>query len=656
MRVDLLAFLMLAVQVLAFAYYSHGLLFAGCMLLLSVIGVVRNRHILIGKRKELILTGLLLLPFFIEYFFYPFQNPRGFYRYPLTHAIAQYCLLLQVIHFFLRSGSFSGFLPFYGCIVMLHAGNVYRYGYSHYEFLTFSCLFILFAVLYCINCQPAALKRDSTKERSDFLRLHLIVPVLIASLVVGLLLHRFGPEIEKAFGSVLGEGLASYGFRSICTLESMTRIRTGDENYPALRIYSKSPPGYLRGVVYSWYKDSQWQVQPASMKRKLQAMPAVQDKQDGYNCFVFREIQGKTFSYEIWPDWILKNGMFTPADASMLLAPYDSVEIDENGVVKVGEVVRSAYYTFYSPIQKTMAEESPELLRNCAEIPPGLDPSILKLSETIFQGCHTFDEKVTTVTSYLKENHRYQLGIQIPEGADPITYFLQNKVPAHCEYFATAAAILLRLARIPARYITGYLVTEENPWGGYWVGRNGNAHAWVEAYDTLEGWVTVEATPADGLSSGTGFGIGSLWDYLAFSCEGFFVRIETQGFSWLKDAFLLFVVALPGYIAAAAPFVLAAFCLIYLIRRLAKRGSPGVQYEFPSRYRRVLNQADRLARRNGFSRDGAETISSFADRIYSSGGNGAKLSEWYKSYARHRFGGTISEFIEELERELEKLK
>jgi transglutaminase-like putative cysteine protease len=49
------------------------------------------------------------------------------------------------------------------------------------------------------------------------------------------------------------------------------------------------------------------------------------------------------------------------------------------------------------------------------------------------------------------------------------------------EHYASAFAVLLRAAGIPARIVTGYQGGELNPRGNYLIVRQSDAHAWVEA-------------------------------------------------------------------------------------------------------------------------------------------------------------------------------
>ncbi|MDZ4815724.1 MAG: transglutaminase-like domain-containing protein [Verrucomicrobiota bacterium] len=77
----------------------------------------------------------------------------------------------------------------------------------------------------------------------------------------------------------------------------------------------------------------------------------------------------------------------------------------------------------------------------------------------------------------------------------PVSNFLLKTKNGHCEYFATAAAMLLREAGIPARYVTGYAVQEFNSKDGMFIVRHNHAHAWVQVY--IQGkWVPFDPTPS----------------------------------------------------------------------------------------------------------------------------------------------------------------
>jgi hypothetical protein len=80
--------------------------------------------------------------------------------------------------------------------------------------------------------------------------------------------------------------------------------------------------------------------------------------------------------------------------------------------------------------------------------------------------------------------------------------------------------LMLRSLGIPARLVTGYLGGELNPIEGYYVVRESNSHAWVEAYLQPAGWTVFDPTPPAGRPSHLDTGWAQLffqvYDYLEF--------------------------------------------------------------------------------------------------------------------------------------------
>ncbi|MBN1911261.1 MAG: DUF3488 domain-containing protein [Pirellulales bacterium] len=94
---------------------------------------------------------------------------------------------------------------------------------------------------------------------------------------------------------------------------------------------------------------------------------------------------------------------------------------------------------------------------------------------------------------------------------DPLEDFVANNPRGHCEYFASALAMMLRSQGFPTRLVVGYCCDEYNDLGQFYQVRQLQAHTWVEAYfapDQLpEGlrddpewvygaWLRLDATPA----------------------------------------------------------------------------------------------------------------------------------------------------------------
>ena len=110
------------------------------------------------------------------------------------------------------------------------------------------------------------------------------------------------------------------------------------------------------------------------------------------------------------------------------------------------------------------------------------------------------EEICRKIHTYLSENTVYTLKPgRTPVGKDSVLYFLNENKKGYCMHYAAAAALLLRLQKIPARFVSGYLVEPglfQKTGNGYQaVLTGGEAHAWAEYYVDGFGWVPFEATP-----------------------------------------------------------------------------------------------------------------------------------------------------------------
>ena len=83
----------------------------------------------------------------------------------------------------------------------------------------------------------------------------------------------------------------------------------------------------------------------------------------------------------------------------------------------------------------------------------------------------------------------------VPKDETALGDFMTRTRAGHCEYFASAATLLLRAAGIPARYATGYAVMEYSRLEKAFVVRARHAHAWTRAWNG-ERWVDIDPTPA----------------------------------------------------------------------------------------------------------------------------------------------------------------
>ena len=101
-----------------------------------------------------------------------------------------------------------------------------------------------------------------------------------------------------------------------------------------------------------------------------------------------------------------------------------------------------------------------------------------------------------SIQDYLRANYAYTLDVHAaPPGRDPVVWFLNDQREGHCEYFASAMALMCRSVGIDARVVTGYVAAEFNSGTGHYVVRESNAHAWVEVEDAPGRWKQYDPTP-----------------------------------------------------------------------------------------------------------------------------------------------------------------
>ncbi len=149
---------------------------------------------------------------------------------------------------------------------------------------------------------------------------------------------------------------------------------------------------------------------------------------------------------------------------------------------------------------KLRADRSPYSVEfsNYLQLPQKLDPRIAKLAGQITANTHNRFDAAQAVERHLQNEYGYTLE-QKASGSDPLADFLFDKREGHCEYFATAMAVMLRTQGISSRVVNGFQRGDYNDAADVFVVRQRNAHSWVEVYFPGErAWVTFDPTPAAG--------------------------------------------------------------------------------------------------------------------------------------------------------------
>ncbi|MCB9877816.1 MAG: transglutaminase domain-containing protein [Planctomycetes bacterium] len=174
-------------------------------------------------------------------------------------------------------------------------------------------------------------------------------------------------------------------------------------------------------------------------------------------------------------------------------------------------------------------------------------------------------------SDWLERNRRYQL----PGGqgfAANFGEFLLGTAAGHCEYFATALALLLRDQGVPCRLVGGFLVHEPSADGTALVTRARDAHAWVEVLAADGSWHTFDATPAaDVLREQTQ--AQGWWDALTGGLEDLWAQVT--GFdAEAQRSWLAALATLP--LRHPAPTILLVALAALLMLRRRRRRAPAI--------------------------------------------------------------------------------
>ena len=130
-------------------------------------------------------------------------------------------------------------------------------------------------------------------------------------------------------------------------------------------------------------------------------------------------------------------------------------------------------------------------------LPRGIDPRARALAGRWRRTSSNARDVVRKALAYFhREPFYYTLTPPLLHGRNRVDQFLFRTRRGFCEHYAGAFAVLMRAAGIPARVVTGYAGGTINPYDGWLVVRQANAHAWDEVWLAGRGWVRVDPTAA----------------------------------------------------------------------------------------------------------------------------------------------------------------
>lgn len=369
-----------------------------------------------------------------------------------------------------------------------------------------------------------------------------VLLVALLTLPFFFLIPRFGGGgIARGFG----DSEALTGFSETVKLGEYASIKQNTRVIMRVELDQK-PPGYLRwrGVALDLYEDNAWSV--TERRDRMQTI----HQEVAYGGRPPADNAGVTRIHNLNENQMTRArlGSHKTIEQKIVLEPLDSprlfaakIPIQFRGPVttlfrdrltdalsapnvkgRLSYFVRSDIST--PSEQELRADKTPdpsgvdrdeEALLALYTRQPDLDPRVAKLAREITRNAPTSYDKARALEQYLKNEFTYNLDA-LPTKSDPLAEFLFDTRTGHCEYFATAMALMLRTLHIPSRIVNGFQMGSYNSISGVYTVRASDAHSWVEVYfPQSDAWVEFDPTPAAGLNDYSEDGlIARLRDYL----------------------------------------------------------------------------------------------------------------------------------------------
>lgn len=326
-----------------------------------------------------------------------------------------------------------------------------------------------------------SVRKESTAQGSR-VALRAAVPAAVFLVLVTLAIPKEGyvnhsREIQEALARLVMDfpgqlrrtvgGLTDREFSEKVDLSALGP--QGRQSLPILEINgSRGGTVYLRGQDYDRYTGTGWESTP--------------DREESFSGSgrITGEVSVRTLT----------------GSYGILYLPYYPSMITTLSGGKCENIQRERVYTFSIQEEPSRSEAGDHA--NYLSLPSETSARAWTLSREIVSEDASDREKAAAIADYVGNSARYDRDTgRMPRGeTDFALWFLEESETGYCVHFATAAAVLLRAAGVPARYVTGYLAqcrgTEWN------VVRLDQAHAWVEYFDSQSDcWTLLDATPAD---------------------------------------------------------------------------------------------------------------------------------------------------------------
>lgn len=321
-------------------------------------------------------------------------------------------------------------------------------------------------------------------------------------------------ELENRFGNS-APGRARFDPDSVFTLIGRPGqvVQSPDIVWRLRPAENTVPPRLLRAATYNAYRvGGVWVSRPAG-ESEFKDLVSLLFEGEPYSILARDSGAGAQSgaTAKDLPRYNLRGAAFAetplplPGDAASLRDfELDGIQCNSLGTVRV--------FPKHSVIDGTVLwnggsdPENPPLKADLTVPAPEKDALLAVLKELRLDQHPSLREKLGIIRTWFQRDFSYTrkltIRFNLSTGPTPLAQFLSTTRSGHCEYFATAAVLLLREAGIPARYATGHAVIERDVKRKEFVIRGTHGHAWCRVWDdSSRRWIDFDTTPAGGLET-----------------------------------------------------------------------------------------------------------------------------------------------------------
>ncbi|HZU45556.1 MAG TPA: DUF3488 and transglutaminase-like domain-containing protein, partial [Terriglobales bacterium] len=339
-------------------------------------------------------------------------------------------------------------------------------------------------------------------------------PVLLALILVGgTAIFFLLPRISAGYLSALSPSSAfSTGFSESVRLGQIGRIQ--QSNAVVMHVQIENDPGgqfdlKWRGLSLSLFDGTGWSnpLPQYEAARAADRSFLLTRSDPEWQALVAepRPTYFRQLHYRVLMEPIGTNIFFLAGKPQVLSGDYRMIAIDPGGAVydadrfhPVTVYQATSNLPVLSPdhLRQAPASYPPSVSLHYLQLPSGrVDPRVRELARHVTASKTNNYDRALAVEQYLLHKYGYTLELSRTPPRDPLANFLFERKQGHCEYFASAMAVMLRTLGIPARIVNGFRGGEFNDLTSSYVIRARNAHSWVEVYFPGSGWVTFDPTP-----------------------------------------------------------------------------------------------------------------------------------------------------------------